>query len=83
MRSPAQRATGFAATRGAGRGGVGMSRLTRIKVALAVIGLVLFGAGVRLEDSRLRWAGIGAVAVAWALRFVHSRAPGEAAGRES
>jgi hypothetical protein len=38
--------------------------------------VVLFGAGVRLEDSRMRWAGIGAVAIAWGLRFVRTRESG-------
>ena len=50
-----------------------MSSLTRAKVALAVIGLVLFGAGVRLERAELRWVGIGFVAVAWVMRFVRLR----------
>jgi hypothetical protein len=50
-----------------------MSRLTQAKVALAVIGLVLFGAGVRFEYAELRWAGIGCVAVAWLLRFARTR----------
>ena len=54
-----------------------MSTLTRAKVALALIGLVLFGAGVRLERVELRWIGLGFVAVAWLLRFVRSRSDGE------
>jgi hypothetical protein len=51
-----------------------MSNLTRAKVALALVGLVLFGAGVRLERSELRWAGIAFVVVAWLLRFARRRA---------
>jgi len=47
-----------------------MSRLNQFKIALALIGLVLFGAGVRFGDSRLRMGGIGFVAAAWLLRFV-------------
>ena len=54
-----------------------MSTLTRTKIALALIGLVLFGAGVRLERTELRWIGLGFVAVAWLLRFVRARSDGE------
>lgn len=54
-----------------------MSTLTRTKIALALIGLVLFGAGVRLERVELRWIGLGFVAVAWLLRFVRPRSDSE------
>ncbi|HEX6314966.1 MAG TPA: hypothetical protein VFZ73_08910 [Gemmatimonadaceae bacterium] len=50
-----------------------MSLLTQAKVALALIGLVLFGVGVRLEHQELRWAGLGFVVVAWLLRFAGPR----------
>ena len=58
-----------------------MSALTRAKVALALIGLVLFGVGVRLERIELRWAGLGFVAVAWLLRFARRREELESAER--
>ena len=58
-----------------------MSTLTRAKVGLALIGLVLFGAGVRLERTELRWTGLGFVVVAWLLRFASSRKPGETSDR--
>ena len=54
-----------------------MNTLTRAKIALALIGLVVFGAGARLERVELRWTGLGFVAVAWALRFVRPRSDGE------
>ena len=54
-----------------------MTTLTRAKLALALIGLVVFGAGMRLERVELRWTGLGFVAAAWLLRFVRSRNPGE------
>lgn len=54
-----------------------MSTLTRAKIALALVGLVLFGAGVRLERPDVRWIGLAVVAVAWALRFVRPRSDGE------
>ncbi len=47
-----------------------MSALTQLKIALALVGVLLFGTGVRFEDNRLRLAGIGFVAAAWLLRFV-------------
>ena len=56
-----------------------MSTLTRAKIALALIGLVVFGAGVRLERIELRWIGLGFVAVAWLMRFVRPRSDGEIA----
>ena len=51
-----------------------MSTLTRVKIALALIGLVLFGAGVRLELTAVRWIGLAFVVVAWLLRFAGRRA---------
>jgi hypothetical protein len=54
-----------------------MSTLTRAKIALALIGLVLFGAGVRLERSEVRWIGLGLVAVAWSLRFARPQSDGK------
>ena len=60
-----------------------MTTLTRVKVALALIGLLLFGAGVRLERIELRWAGLGFVVVAWLLRFIRQRKAAESeAGEE-
>lgn len=55
--------------------------MTRVKIVLALIGLVLFGAGARLERSELRWIGIGFVAVAWVMRFARPRSDGDLAGR--
>ena len=47
-----------------------MSGLTRAKLALALIGVAIFGAGIKLENGRLRTIGIVFVAAAWVLRFV-------------
>lgn len=57
-----------------------MSALTRAKIALALIGLVVFGAGVRLERTELRWVGLGFVVLAWLLRFAGPRASRRPAG---
>ncbi|MBM3906609.1 MAG: hypothetical protein FJ363_00890 [Gemmatimonadetes bacterium] len=46
-----------------------MTPRTTIKLILALAGIVLFGAGIRLEMNQLRWIGLGLVAVAWVLRF--------------
>ena len=54
-----------------------MSTLTQLKIVLAVIGLVLFGAGVRFESTALRWTGLGFVVMAWLLRFLKPRKPEE------
>jgi hypothetical protein len=46
-----------------------MTALTRIKVTLALAGIIFFGASVRFEAPALQWAGLGCVVVAWVLRF--------------
>ena len=48
--------------------------LARIKLGLAIIAIILFAAGIRLDDARLRWIGIGCFAAAWLLRFFKPRA---------
>ena len=54
-----------------------MPRQTRLKLALAGIGLALFAAGVRLENERLRWIAIVAVALAFLVRFLGRDEPGD------
>ena len=46
-----------------------MTTRTTIKVALALVGLVCFGVGVRYQIPAYRWIGIALVAVAWFMRF--------------
>lgn len=46
-----------------------MTPLTHLKLGLAVAGVILWGYGVRVEQSWLRWVGIGFLAAAAALRF--------------
>ncbi len=48
-------------------------RRTEIQLALAAIGLVVWGYGARTDDPRLQWIGIGFFAVATALRFFKKR----------
>lgn len=50
-----------------------MSPLTQLKLGLALIGLLLFGYGVRADENRMRWLGIGFLAAAAVLRFVGPR----------
>jgi hypothetical protein len=47
-----------------------MSSLTKLKLGLTIIGLILFGYGARMDDGRIRLVGIGFVAAAALLRFV-------------
>jgi hypothetical protein len=47
-----------------------MSSLTKLKIAFAGVGALLFGAGVRTELGWLRGVGVALVAFAWVLRFV-------------
>jgi hypothetical protein len=47
-----------------------ISALSHVKLGLLAAGLVLWGYGVRSDMEWLRWAGIGFMAVAAALRFV-------------
>jgi hypothetical protein len=49
--------------------------LDRVKLALAIMGLVIFAAGIRLENGRLRLIGIGFFAAAFLLRFVRRSPP--------
>ncbi len=50
-----------------------LGALSQLKLGLAVVGIVLFGYGIRADDERLRWAGIAFLAVAAILRFVGRR----------
>jgi hypothetical protein len=52
-----------------------MTALTRAKLALALVGLILWGYGVRAESVALRWTGIGFLALAVLLRFWPRRVP--------
>jgi len=56
-----------------------VTKLTSIKITLAIVGIALFGAGMRLGDQRLRFAGLACVAVAALLRFWKDRRPGDGA----
>jgi len=46
-----------------------IKRRTEIQLGLAAIGLVVWGYGARMGDSRLQWIGIAFFAAATALRF--------------
>lgn len=50
-----------------------MGGYTMAKVALAVVAAILFGWGIRTDDSMLRWTGVGFLVVALALRFVQPK----------
>ncbi|MCC6772919.1 MAG: hypothetical protein IT360_17145 [Gemmatimonadaceae bacterium] len=46
-----------------------MTSLTKLKLGLTIIGLILFFYGVRVDSTTLRMIAIGFVAVASLLRF--------------
>jgi hypothetical protein len=50
-----------------------MPPVTRIKLGLAIVGLILFAGGIRLENDRLRLFGIVVVAAAWLMRLYKPR----------
>ncbi|MFI5311657.1 MAG: hypothetical protein ACHQQ3_10510 [Gemmatimonadales bacterium] len=50
-----------------------MKPLTAVKLALALSGVILFGIGIRLDSSNIRFSGIGLVVAAWILRFAKDR----------
>ncbi len=50
-----------------------LSALSQLKLGLAVIGVILFGWGARVDDPRLRWIGIAFLAAAVVLRFIGRR----------
>lgn len=46
-----------------------LPRRTIAQIALALIGLITFGYGIRVDHEPLRWIGIAFLAAAFALRF--------------
>jgi hypothetical protein len=46
-----------------------VSRLNQLKLGLAMVGLILWGYGVRAEHTGLQWMGIAFLALAAVLRF--------------
>ena len=54
-----------------------MTRRTEIQLALLVIGLIVWGYGSRVDDTRLTWIGLGFFAAATVLRLFKKRAEQE------
>ena len=50
-----------------------MNRRTQIQLALLVMGLIVWGYGSRVDDTRLTWIGLGFFAAATILRFFKKR----------
>jgi len=50
-----------------------MTRRTEIQLALLLMGLIVWGYGTRVDDSRLTLIGVGFFAVATILRFFKKR----------
>jgi hypothetical protein len=51
----------------------GQQALTGAKLAVAVVGLLIWAYGVRSDDATVRWIGIAFLAGAFLLRFVGRR----------
>jgi hypothetical protein len=54
-----------------------LTLLTQARLALAMFGMLIFGYGVRVADSRVRWVGVGCLAVSLLLRWFPERRPPE------
>ena len=53
-----------------------MTRFTEIKLGLAVIGLLVWGYGYRVDDQFIGWIGIAFLAAAVIVRFLPRRLRG-------
>jgi hypothetical protein len=49
------------------------NNLTRVKLALALMGAIVFGYGMRVDSENVRWGGVALLACAFLLRFVRPR----------
>jgi hypothetical protein len=54
-----------------------VTTLTRLKLAVGLVALLVWVQGVRVDDARLRWLGIGLLLVAFLLRLLNRRRPAE------
>lgn len=46
-----------------------MTALATWRVTIAIVGLVVFGYGVRTDNNTIRWVGIACLVVAFVIRF--------------
>jgi hypothetical protein len=56
---------------------LGLTRLAQVKLIVALLGIAVFGYGIRIDSEVVRWIGIGLVALAWVMRFVRRKAPAQ------
>ena len=54
-----------------------MNQLTTLKLALAIVGILIWFFGNRAGDERLRWVGIALLVAAVLLRFLKPRRGGQ------
>ena len=50
-----------------------MTRFQHVRVAVAAIGIIVWGYGLRSDDDRVRLVGIAVLAISLILRFVPKR----------
>ena len=54
-----------------------MKTYSQLKIACAVVGLLVWGYGYKVDSPTLRWIGIGFLALAVVLRLVPKRLRGD------
>ena len=52
-----------------------MTRVTQLRLAAALIGVIIWAYAYRADDNRLRWIGIAFLALALLFRFAEPRRP--------
>jgi hypothetical protein len=52
-----------------------VTRLTVVKITLAVLGMLIVGYGIRVDEDWYRWLGIALLGIAAVLRFVGRKDP--------
>ena len=50
-----------------------MTPLTRAKLAVGALGLLVWAYGARTGDERFQWAGVAIMGAAFLLRFLNAR----------
>lgn len=55
-----------------------LNRMATVKLVMTLVGIGVFGAGIRWDQAGVRWAGIAVVAAAWVLRFAKRDRPADA-----
>lgn len=52
-----------------------MKPIDRAKLVFALLGVAIWGYGLRIEERNLQWLGIGVIAIAFIIRFLPKGQP--------